>query len=181
LLAPVVLVLETCLLSSVSADRRIFGRVSGELASGYVAVILVAYLTQILAVTPSVRSGHADSVAFYTQYNPNGMFLALESVGYLLLSTSLLFLGLALSRTTRTEEYLRGLFVIAFLASVVTGLTVTLTGSALVILEIGLITILTLTLILAGLGSAREFRRLSRFQGWPEPQAEAPPVRRDDP
>jgi len=179
LLAPAVLVLEARLLAAVPADRRIFGRVSGELASGYVAAILIAYLTQILAVTPMVRSGHADSVAFFTQYNPNGMFLALECTGYLLLNASLLFVGLALPRTTRTEEYLWGLFGVAFLASVATGLAVALTGSALVVLEIGLITITTLTLILAGLGSAREFHRLSRSPGGPELPPGAPSVPRD--
>jgi hypothetical protein len=59
-------------------------------ANSGATVLVVAYALQLMVVQPSIIKGEQDGLTFWTQFNPHGGFIALESVGYLLLSISLL-------------------------------------------------------------------------------------------
>jgi uncharacterized membrane protein len=48
------------------------------------------------------------------QYNSHGVFLALEELGYLMMSLSFLFIGIALSNRSRLESVIRWIFMIGF-------------------------------------------------------------------
>lgn len=55
--------------------------------------ILVAdYFVQLAVIQPSVLLGETDGLALLTQYNPHGVFIALEELGYLLMAVSFAFL-----------------------------------------------------------------------------------------
>jgi hypothetical protein len=60
------------------------------------AVLAVDYFVQLAVVQPSLLAGETEGLALLSQYNPHGMFVALEEFGYLLLSASLLCLAPAL-------------------------------------------------------------------------------------
>src|SRR5664280_1149281 len=42
-----------------------------------------------MTVQPSIINGEQDGLSLWSQYNPHGAFIALESLGYLLLSLAL--------------------------------------------------------------------------------------------
>jgi uncharacterized membrane protein (GlpM family) len=58
-------------------------------------------------------------MAPWTQYNPHGVFIALEEAGYLLIGLAFLLAGLALSTDSRVLRAVRTIFFLGF-ASVVT-------------------------------------------------------------
>jgi lipopolysaccharide export LptBFGC system permease protein LptF len=62
-------------------------------------------------------------LALVTQYNPHGIFIALEELGYPLMSVAFLFLGLVFGGSARLERALRWLLVggalVAFAAYIV--------------------------------------------------------------
>jgi hypothetical protein len=62
LLVPFVLLFGTCLHYRASGGRKVLGSVGVQLAVGYAVVILTTDFSQILAVSPAFRSGHADTV-----------------------------------------------------------------------------------------------------------------------
>ncbi len=62
----------------------------GLLASG---IVVTDYFLQLSVIQPSLLNGETDGLALLTQYNPHGIFIALEEVGYLLLSLSLVCLA----------------------------------------------------------------------------------------
>jgi hypothetical protein len=45
-----------------------------------------------------------DGLALFTQYDPHGFFIALENLGYLILSAAFLFVGAAFGRANRLER-----------------------------------------------------------------------------
>ena len=56
------------------------------------------YFVQLVVIQPSLHAGEADGISLLTQYNPHGLFIALEELGYLLMSLSLVCMIPALSR-----------------------------------------------------------------------------------
>jgi predicted permease len=65
-------------------------------------------------VQTSLVRGEVDSGAsILSQYNPHGVFVALEDVGYLTMCLAFLATGAALAPIRRSERALRGILVVA--------------------------------------------------------------------
>lgn len=78
------------------------------------AVLIADYYVQLSVIQPSLTNGETDSVAMLTQYNPHGIFIAVEELGHLALSLSFLFSGLSLGRAG-LEKWARRVFFAGFL------------------------------------------------------------------
>lgn len=88
---------------------------------GAMAAVLLAgdYFVQLAVVQPSVLAGESDGVSMLTQYNPHGLFIALEELGYLLMSASLACAGSTLPRATKLERAVRRVFAAGFAVNTV--------------------------------------------------------------
>jgi hypothetical protein len=128
------------------------------------AVLLITYYIQVTVMQPSLEKGQLDGWAMLTMYNPNGVFLALEELGYLLMSLAFLCLAPVFVGASGLERSLRWLFVASFVLSI---------GSFAVVFavrgidrgatfEIIVISIVWLTLIVGGILTALVFRRAMR-------------------
>ena len=94
-----------------AADKRSFSLFAVVLAAMAALLLVGDYFIQLAVVQPSVLAGEADGISLLTQYNPHGLFIALEELGYLLMSASLACMAPALSRATRLERVVRWLLV----------------------------------------------------------------------
>ncbi|MBN1631390.1 MAG: hypothetical protein JW990_16640 [Thermoleophilia bacterium] len=141
--------------------RRVYGLVGLCVAVIAAAVLIVDYYVQATVMQPSLEKGQFDGWAMLTQYNPNGVFIALEEIGYLLMSLALLCVAPVFMQESRLERAIRWLFALSF-AAVVLALIVV---SALrgidrgVDFEIIVITVVWLTLIVGSILIALVFRR----------------------
>jgi hypothetical protein len=88
------------------------------LAFGVMATttLTAAYFIQLRFVQPAVLKGELDGLAPMTQYNPHGVFIALEEAGYMLMAVAFLFVGFALPKRSRLERALRLILVGGFVA-----------------------------------------------------------------
>jgi hypothetical protein len=107
----VFVVLLACIHQSMPENRRLYSLLA--LVFGAMAASLLAadYYIQIAALQPSILKGEWEGVALVTQYNPHGIFIALEELGYLLMSLAFLFAGLVFAHAGRLERALRWLLV----------------------------------------------------------------------
>lgn len=64
-----------------------------------VALLAVDYALQLMVVQPSIIRGEQSGLSFWTQYNPHGGFIAVENVGYLLLSAAMIAVALMVPGT----------------------------------------------------------------------------------
>jgi len=109
------LVLMAAVHSYASQQRKIFAQI-GLIFSVIAALILLAdYFVQFSVVPVSLMSGETDGITLLTQYNPHGVFIALEEVGYLMMSISFLFTALVFVNKNRLDAAIRWIF---FMSSV---------------------------------------------------------------
>ena len=154
--AMLVMLLFVALIASVHeyapASRKIFSLLGLCLAVVAAAVILIDYFIQVSVMQPSLEKGQLDGWAILTQYNPNGVFIALEELGYLLMSLALACVAPVFVQDNKVERTLRWLLVLNLAAAVAALVAVSAArgidrGD---LFEIIVISIVWLTLILAG-------------------------------
>ncbi len=164
LIAPLFVVLVVCIHRYAPREKRMYGQIAMCFAVAYAVIITINYYIQIAAMQPSLVKGETEGLALFSQYNPHGVFIALEELGYLMMSLAFLFAAPALAGSTRLEKAVRWLFTISaglgFAAYVVMS---RMYGYDLEYrFEIVIISITWLTLIAGGAMLAVVFRRAGR-------------------
>jgi hypothetical protein len=94
--------------SSASKTTTLFGVCFAGMAG---TVLAVDYFLQLVVVQGSLVTGEPESVAPLSMYNSRGVFLALEDLGYLLMSITFMFASAALSAHNPLERTVRWLFL----------------------------------------------------------------------
>jgi hypothetical protein len=104
------LLLAACVRESGPEGRRAFGTIGLGLAAVAFAVIAADYFIQLRCVQPALLRGEANGLAIISQYNPHGVFIALEELGFLVMGLSFAFLGLSLG-SSRLERATRWVYL----------------------------------------------------------------------
>jgi hypothetical protein len=107
MLAPLLMTLAACVHFCVPPARRLWSLLAVCCATAATALIAMDYLAQVLVVQPSLAQHESDGVAMLTQYNPHGLFILLEDLGYLLLAKALWLLAMAMPADGRLTTGLR--------------------------------------------------------------------------
>lgn len=93
-LVPLALIVTVlCVRQRTRPEQRVVGSIAAGLATLSAAVLSTNYFIQVTVIQPSIDRGEFDGVSLFTQYNPHGIFIAMEDLGYLLMG--LTFLALA--------------------------------------------------------------------------------------
>lgn len=148
-------------------ERRPIAQYAVVLAAMAALTVVGDYFVQLAVIQPSLLAGEADGVSMLTQYNPHGLFIALEELGYLLMSVSLAVMASSMPGTTRLERAVRALFIGGLVACVaaVTWFLARYGHQRGYLMEIAVITVAWLTLIPGALMMAAVFRRESVAEG----------------
>lgn len=141
--------------------RRVYSLLGLCVAVMAATVQLANYFLQFSVMQLNLEKNQLDGWALLTQYNPNGVFIALEELAYLLMSLALLALTPVFRGRGRAERALRWLLPLSTVAVLVALAAVSAVrgldrGDS---FEIAVITIVWLTLIAAGPLMAAVFRR----------------------
>ncbi len=107
LLTPLLLIVCACAEILGRSDRMFLGRIALAFAIVCTAIITLDYFIQIEVIQPSLLRNEADGIGLISQYNPHGLFIALEDLGYLMMSAVFFFLGAFLSGQAGLERALR--------------------------------------------------------------------------
>ena len=158
LLAPTFVVLVACIHSYAADDRKVFSQIALSFAVVYAAVITTGYFIQWTVVEPSILGGETAGLALFTQYNPHGLVVSLESLAYLTMNGAFLFAA-AVFAGGRLERALRWLFVASFVVAVGSFVGLSLLGYAIVMFEMTIITINCIVLIVSGALLSVVFKR----------------------
>ena len=104
-------VLTNCIHYNAPEDKKVFSQIGLSFALISAAVVAVDYVVQLAVVQPSLLKGEVGSLSLLTEYNPHGIFIALEDVGYLMMSVAFLFVGAAFVGPRRLQCAIRWLFI----------------------------------------------------------------------
>jgi hypothetical protein len=161
LLAMIFVLLMACIHFYASNDKKIFSQIGLSFALIYAAVVLIDYFIQFTMVIPSILSGETAGLSLFTQYNPHGIFIALEGLGYFMMSVALLFTA-AVFTGGRLERAIRWLFVASFILALVSFTIFSLLRYDIVVFEVTILTINWTVLIVSGILLSVLFRRKSK-------------------
>lgn len=166
--AMVLMLLVVALVASIHeyapASRKVYSRLSVCVVVIASAVVLIDYFVQVTVMQPSLEKGQLDGWALFTQYNPNGVFIALEELGYLLMSVAFVCLAPVFAGRNRLERAIRWLLSTSFATTGVALVAVSLVrgidrGD---VFEIIVISVVWLTIIATGPLLAVAFRRAGK-------------------
>jgi hypothetical protein len=164
-LAPLFMTVAACTHFCVPPARRLWSLLAVCCATAATALVAADYFMQVLVVQPSLTHHEFDGVAMLTQYNPRGLFILLEDLGYLLLAKAMLLVAMAIPAGGKHATGLRwtlgtvsGLALAGFpVCAVRFGVDMSLA------FELAVITIVWIGLIPSGIVAALWFRRAGRF------------------
>jgi hypothetical protein len=95
LLVPMFLVVAACIHPRVESAKRHLSLIGLCFTSMAAAILAIDYFIQFQVAEPSLRHGETAGLQLLTQYNPHGLFIALEDLGYLALCVAFAFVGSA--------------------------------------------------------------------------------------
>lgn len=158
LLSAVFVVLMACIHYYASLDKKIYSLIGLAFALIYVTVITTDYFTLWTVILPSIIRGETAGLSIFSIYNPHGLFVALESVAYLMMSVALLSIA-PVFEGGKIEMALRWLFIIGFILTVGSLLGVFLMNYDIVMFEIAVLAIYCPLLVISGVLLAIIFRK----------------------
>jgi hypothetical protein len=161
LLAPTFVVLMACIHAYAAEARKTYSRIGLSFAVVYAVVILVDYFLQLTVVAPSLQAGETDGLSLFTQYDPHGLFIALEALGYSMLTFALLFAAPVFTGGP-VERVTRWLFGLSFVLAVVAFVGLAVVGRDLVAFEVTVLMITWIVLIVSGVLLSVVFRRAGK-------------------
>ncbi len=95
--------------------KQVFSRTAFALAIISAAIIIPNYFLQLTVVQASLANAETEGIPILTQYNPHGIFIALEEIGYIIMSLSLLFLLPVFDYGNKVGKTLRWILFLGFL------------------------------------------------------------------
>lgn len=146
-----------------TGDKKVFGLIALCFALIYATVMIVNYLIQWMVVVPSLLNGETEGLILFTQYNPHGVFIALEAIGYLMMSAALVSAA-AVMWGGRLEGIIRWLFITDFVLAVFSFVGLAVLRSDIVAFEVTILTINWIVLIVTGAMLAVLFRRAGPYE-----------------
>jgi cytochrome bd-type quinol oxidase subunit 2 len=111
LMGPLFVILVVCLHHYASVDKKVFSQIALSLAVISATALATNYFIQLTVVQPSLLKGEVEGLSLFSQYNPHGVFIALEDVGYLTMGVAFLFAATVFGRRERLERVIRALFI----------------------------------------------------------------------
>ena len=171
LLAPIVVVLMAAIHSAAPEPRRVFSRIGLAFALAYAVVIGADYFGQFAVVIPSLQAGETESLSLLTQYNPHGLFIAGEALGYLALSAAFLFAAPVFAGRG-IERAIRWLFAGGVVLAVAAFIGLWFVGHDLIAFEVAVLSVNWIVLIASGVLLSVVFRRALRVNTRPRPSRE---------
>lgn len=107
LLTPLFLIVVTCVYMCVPPRTKPWALISALFSGIATALVTMDYFVQVLVVQPSLELKQTDGLALLTQYNPRGLFIALEDLGYLFLAVAFASLAAAIPSSIRPGMAIR--------------------------------------------------------------------------
>jgi hypothetical protein len=116
--APFFVMMVSGLHERAAVDRKRFSRLALAFSGIAAALLSADYFIQLRVIQPAILKGELDGLAPLSQYNPHGVFIALEEAGYLAMGVAFLFAALAVSARDRLHRIVRWVFGTGFAAIV---------------------------------------------------------------
>jgi hypothetical protein len=142
-------------------DKKILSHIGVSFALISTATFVIDYFLQVSVIQPSLLKGETDGIALLSQFNPHGIFIVLEEIGFFMMSLSMLFMAQVFNGKTKVEKAIRWIFILCFTLTVLSFILYSLFYGVFreYRFEVAVISINWLTLIASGILLSVFFKR----------------------
>jgi hypothetical protein len=105
--------------SYADSQKKIFSQIGLSFAIIAAVILLSDYYLQFSVIPMGLMNAETEGLAMLIQYNPHGVFLVLEELGYLVMSLSFLFMAPVFANRNRLESAVRWIFILGFVLAFV--------------------------------------------------------------
>src|SRR5215216_3744052 len=161
LLVVVYVVLMVSIHTYAAQHKKIYSQIGLSFALIAAGILLSDYLIQFSVVPASLMNQETDGIALLNQYNPHGIFIVLEELGYLLMSLSFVFLAPVFANKGRLASAVQWVFIAGFILTMIflTVISISYGLDRMDRFEVAVISIDWLVLIINGILLSLLFRR----------------------
>ena len=152
-------------------QKKIFSQIGVTFAIISSVILLIDYYIQFSVIPISLMNGEIESIPILIQYNPHGIFLVLEELGYLMMSISFLFVSPVFTNGDRIENAVRWVFIVGFILTAISFILISIIYgiNRMDRLEVAVISIDWLVLIVNGVLLSFVFKRHIRANNFLNP------------
>ena len=152
--------------TSAPGHKKIFSQIGLAFALIATAILISDYFIQFSTIPMSLVNNETDGLAMLIQYNPHGVFIALEELGYLMMSLSFLFMASVFATKERVVVPIRWIFISSFILVIVSLIAISINFGLdrLDRFEVVAISVDWLVLIVNGVLLGILFRRQSKLE-----------------
>jgi uncharacterized membrane protein len=104
-------ILIVCIHHYAADDKKTCSQIALSLAVISAASLMIGYFIQLTVMQPNFLKGETEGLSLFSQYNPHGVFIALEDFGYLMMGTSLMFASAVFVGRNKLERAIRFIFI----------------------------------------------------------------------
>jgi hypothetical protein len=103
---------------SAPDDKKIFSHIGQSFALASSLILIIDYFLQLTFIHSSLLSGEVEGIALLSQFNPHGIFIILEELGFMFMSLSFLFMAPVFKSVYKIERILKIFFLGNFILTV---------------------------------------------------------------
>lgn len=149
-----------------SSDKKLYSSIAVAFSLMSSFILAVDYFIQVSVIQPSILAGETEGIALLTQFNPHGIFIVLEEIGFLLMSISFFSLIPVFSGKNTLEKSIKWTAIIGFATTILSLIAISFSYgiNREYRFEVTVISIVWLELIVIGILFSRYFLRLKKLQ-----------------
>ena len=103
---------------SAPDNKKIYSHIGLFFAMFGAMILITNYFLQLSVIQPSLLNNESDGISLFSQYNPHGIFIALEELGYFFIAVAFLLFAPVFGGSKLTNA-IRWIFISCFLLTVV--------------------------------------------------------------
>ena len=111
-------ILMICIHYYSDQKHKIFSHIGIAIATISATILILNYYSQISVIQPSLLNNETEGIALITQYNPHGLFIAMEEVGFLLMNLAFFVIIPVFSNKGGIYKAIRLTYLIGFILSI---------------------------------------------------------------
>ncbi len=144
-------------------NKKLFGVLGVVFASMASLVLVSDYFIQVSVIQPSLLAGETDGIALLTQFNPHGIFIVLEEIGFTFTIVSFFALYPVFDSHKKPGKTIRWTVIIGFVLALLSFTIVSILHGIHreYRYEVIIISITWIELIVLGILFSRYFRRIN--------------------
>lgn len=104
---------------SALTPRKVFSQIGLAFAIIAAVILLIDYYVQFFVVPMSLMNGETEGIPLLIQYNPHGIFIALEELGYIMMGLSFILMAPVFTCESRLSASIRWVFILSFVINLI--------------------------------------------------------------